>query len=72
MAICIGKIYEKKPPFTRYEATHLKFEKAIKLTFVIKQIKLLILGFGIFEKVYSRPKLWSFENGLSFAMGTNF
>ena len=26
----------------------------------IEQTKLLILGFGIFEKVYSRPEIWSF------------
>ena len=67
-----------------HKAIHLfeKFENAFKLKFVneslvcipvwIEQKKLLILGFGIFEKVHSRPKIWSFENGLPFAMDTNF
>ena len=27
----------------------------------MEQTNLLILGFGIFEKVHSRPKIWSFE-----------
>jgi hypothetical protein len=54
------------------KAIHLKFEKAIILTFVnpslvfipgwIEQKKLLILGFGIFGIVHSRPKIWPFEN----------
>ena len=49
----------------RHKAIHFKFEKVIKLTFLnqslvcipvwIEQIKPLILGFGIFEKVHSRP-----------------
>ena len=26
----------------------------------LEQTKLLILGFGIFEKVHSRPEIWSF------------
>ena len=48
------------------KALHLKFEKAIILTFVnpslvfipgwIEQKKLLILGFGIFGIVHSRPR----------------
>ena len=67
-----------------HKAIHLfeKFENAFKLKFVneslvcipvwIEQKKLLILGFGIFEKVHSRPKIWSFENGLPFAMDIHF
>ena len=49
------------------KAILMKFEKAIILTFVnpslvsipgwIEQKKLLILGFGIFGKVHSRPKM---------------
>ena len=27
----------------------------------MEQVKLLILGFEIFEKVHSRPEIWSFE-----------
>ena len=27
----------------------------------MEQVKLLILGFGIFEKVHSRPEIWAFE-----------
>ena len=59
-------------PSARHKSIHLRFEKAIKLTFVnqslvcipvwIEQIKLLILGFGIFGIVHSRPKIWPFEN----------
>ena len=67
-----------------HKAIHLfeKFENAFKLKFVdeslvcisvwIEQKKLLILGLGIFEKVHSRPKIWSFENELLSAMGTDF
>ena len=80
--VIFSKIYEKKPPSARHEALHLNFEKVIKVTFVsqslvcipvwIEQIILLILGFGIFEKVHSRPKIWSFENELPFAMDIHF
>ena len=55
-----------------HKALHIKVKKTFKLTFVnkslvcipvwIEQKKLLILGFGIFEKVHLRPKIWSFEN----------
>ena len=38
----------------------------------LEQTKLLILGFGIFEKVHSRPKIWSFKNELQFAININF
>ena len=27
----------------------------------MEQVKLLILGFEIFEKVHSRPEIWAFE-----------
>ena len=67
---------------TMQKAIHLKFEKAIILTFVnpslvfipgwIEQKKLLILGFGTFVKVHSRPKIWPIEYRLPFAININF
>ena len=54
LATCQGKIYKKKLPSARHEAIHLKFEKAIILTFVKLSMfcihgwiakKLFILGF---------------------------
>ena len=64
------------------KAILMKFEKAITLTFVnpslvsipgwIEQKKLLVLGFGIFGKVHSRPKIWSLENLLKYAININF
>ena len=67
---------------TLHKAIHLKFERAIILTFVnpclvsipgwIKQKKILILGFGIFGKVHSRPKIWSFENWLQYAINITY
>ena len=77
------KSTKRNPPQKSFpKAILLKFEKAITLRFVnlslvyipgwIEQKILIDLGFDIFRKVHSRPKIWSFENGVLFAMLTNF
>jgi len=54
------------------KAIHLKFEKSYHIdicqpkfglySWMDREKKLLILGFGIFGIVHSRPKIWPFEN----------
>ena len=77
------KSTKRNPPQKSFpKAILLKFEKAITLRFVnlslvyipgwIEQKILIDLGFGIFRKVHSHPKIWSFENGVLFAMLTYY